>query len=162
MTLLVVAGSLLLLLIAVLVIVWPLLQQDEEELEAEAGSHLAIEADPLSELGARRDSVYEAIRDLRFDYQVGKVSEADFQIFDGQLKSQAVGVLKQIDELNAAESDPDLDARLEAEIVALRRNGHSPAAARAETGAAAGFCAKCGNKLKAGDRFCGKCGAMLA
>ena len=93
-------------------------------------AHPAAVEDPLVELTARRDSVYQALRELRFDHQVGKVSEADYKVFDAQLKGQAVAVLKEIDGLKKAEADPNLDAQIEAEIAALRSNGQAPSSAR--------------------------------
>ncbi len=119
----------------------------------------------MAALYAQRDSIYQAIKELRFDYQVGKVSEADYNAFNAQLRGQAVLVLKQIDALKKAEADPALDAGLEAEIAALRQvNGSGPARPTpvAAGKAALKFCPQCGHRLQAGDRFCGKCGAALS
>lgn len=167
-TILVVLGSLILLGVAVVAIAWPLLRAQEEEAKTTAPlEELSEEApiiDPLTELLERRDSIYEAIRELRFDYQVGKVSQADYQLFESQLKAQAVQILKEIDALQAAEADPDLDARLEAEIAALRRNGHGLAQAPSEeqqVSVAARYCPQCGARIRQEDRFCGQCGIAL-
>ena len=107
--------------------------------------------------------VYLALRELRFDHQVGKVSEADYKVFDAQLKGQAVAVLKEIDGLKKAEADPDLDAHIEAEIAALRSKGRRQAARGGGSWPVApvNFCPKCGTKVKPGDQFCGKCGTAL-
>ncbi len=161
MTVLVIVGGLILLALSLLAIVWPLLRErpEPEQAAPELLSPEMAPADPLVELQAQRDSLYQAIKELEFDYQVGKVSEADYQAFDSQLKEQAVAVLREIDTLQAAEADPNLDARLEAEIAALRRNGHAVAGPGA---AGHGFCPQCGEGVKAGDRFCARCGAAIA
>ena len=157
-------GALLLIGIAAVAIAWPLVQERSGMPEYAIGGDPAAVDDPLVELTAHRDSVYQAIRELRFDHQVGKVSEADYKVFDAQLKGQAVAALKEIDGLRKAEADPDLDAHVEAEIAALRHNGQAPSSALAvEAGPVTpvNFCPKCGTKLKPGDRFCGKCGVAL-
>ena len=172
MTIVVFVGALLLLSIAILAVAWPLIQERRGVAGAELTAEVLPADDPLLELQAQRDAIYQAIRELRFDHQVGKVSEADFAAFDAQLRGQAALVLQQIDALRQAEADPALDASLEAEIAALRQvNGSGPAgsveAARlvpvaAPAGATAlNFCPQCGHRLQPVDRFCGKCGRAL-
>jgi hypothetical protein len=162
----IVAGALVLIGIAAAAIAWPLWQERKGGSESVADDETA--ADPLVELTARRDSVYQALRELRFDHQVGKVSEDDFKVFDAQLKGQAIAVLKEIDSLKKAEADPALDAEIEAEIAALRHtNGREqevdPDVELVVVGqdAPANYCPTCGTKARAGDRFCGQCGALL-
>lgn len=166
MTLLIVVGGLILIAITAVAIAWPLLRERDEAEVAEAIQEAAAAEDPLDELEDRRDSIYLAIRELQFDYQVGKVSDVDYQAFDSQLKAQAVAVLKEIDALEMAEADPDLDARIEAEIAALRHvNGHDPAhqgQPQPAGAVATAFCPQCGTGVQVGDRFCGKCGAAVA
>lgn len=168
MILVIIVGALALIGIAVAAIALPLLREREDPENVQLMGELDTLADPLVELEARRDAIYKAIRELRFDFEVGKVSETDYNIFDTQLKAQAVAVLKEIDALQVAEADPDLDASLEAEIAALRHvNGSGPkiAASRQPVpagSAAVNFCPQCGTKVRAGDKFCGKCGAAVA
>ena len=162
MTLLLLVAAVLIIALSALAIAWPVLRREEvHDQEGSQAAEAPEDEDPLQELEARRASIYLAIRELRFDHQVGKVSEADYEIFDSQLKAQAVAVLKEIDALEAAAADPVLDKRLEAEIAALRRNGREPAGPVAG-GKPGGFCPQCGQAVGADDRFCGSCGSALS
>jgi hypothetical protein len=168
MVVIVVVGALLLLGIAVVAVAWPLVQERRNQGQAELALDALPEVDPLVDLYAQRDSIYQAIRELRFDHQVGKVSDADYKAFDSHLRANAAAVLKQIDALKKAEADPALDASLEAEIAALRQvNGSGPIqpvspAALAPAGKdSLNFCPQCGQRLQPGSRFCGACGAAL-
>ncbi|MEA3337271.1 MAG: zinc ribbon domain-containing protein [Chloroflexota bacterium] len=155
-------GAIVIIAISALAIAWPLLRESAE-LVAQPTDPDTL-ADPMMELEQERDSLYQAIRELRFDYEVGKVSEADYLIFENQLKGRAVVVLQEIDTLHEAEIDPDLDARIEGEIAALRRNGTGKTAGDplpVPVGQK-GYCSQCGETVRAGDGFCGQCGARVA
>lgn len=165
MTLFVVAGALLLLGIAVAAVVWPLVQERRGPTAVELAEEALPAADPLVTLQAQRDSIYQAIRELRFDFQVGKVSETDYKVFDSTLRGNAAAVLQQIAALQQAEADPALNASLEAEIAALRHtngSGPVPPVAAVAGAAALNFCPRCGQRVQAGNRFCGVCGASLS
>jgi len=162
--LVVVAGSVVLLAVAFLALAWPMWQKRRGLATADIAVEALPLADPLVDLQAQRDAIYQAIRELRFDQQVGKVSAVDFAVFDAQLRGQAARVLKQIDELAAAEADPALQSSLEAEIAVLRqvKDGPAVAAARPAQSGSLNFCPQCGRRVSGGDRFCGVCGAPLA
>lgn len=109
----------------------------------------------LDELLAQRDTTFQALRDLNFDRQVGKVTDDDFHAFEAGLKQIAAESLRALDEWEA-QATRDLDAKLSAEVQARRR------ARTTRASAGAGACPQCGAALKAGDRFCARCGAETA
>jgi len=80
-------------------VVWPLLNP--------APAPLMVEDDRLTELMAQKDTVLKGIKDLEFDYQVGKMTEEDFNRFNQRLRRQAVGLIQQIEQLAPAISDLD-------------------------------------------------------
>jgi hypothetical protein len=55
----------------------------------------------LRELYALRDAAYETLRDLEFDLHAGKIGEADYRELSLKYRTEAVGVVTQIDALEA-------------------------------------------------------------
>jgi hypothetical protein len=157
-------------------VIWPLIQTENEP--------VWVEDDDLSELISRKDATLRSIKSLEFDYQVGKISEEDYQLFNQRLRRQAIAYIQQIEKL--APQTAELDAALEAEIASLRRtvagdvdeNVVEPAAsepapaapsapqpvsqpAAESTNNTARFCPGCGQPVGANHRFCTNCGAQL-
>lgn len=58
----------------------------------------------LDQLLERRDTIYENLRDLRFEYRSGKFSEQDYHQVRQSLESEAAAVLAEIDALTGAGS----------------------------------------------------------
>src|SRR5204862_1291639 len=48
-------------------------------------------------LEERRARIYEGLRDLQFEYRVGKLSDADYQRTKNTLQTELAGVMAQID-----------------------------------------------------------------
>lgn len=74
-------------------------------------------ADALDSLVAQRDSAYDAIRDLDFDYQMGKLSQQDYELLRDKYKVRAAQLLQQIDELAGKGG---AETRIEEEVARLR------------------------------------------
>jgi flagellar biosynthesis/type III secretory pathway M-ring protein FliF/YscJ len=77
--------------VAVLAVLGPLRrdrQPDEDALSAER-----------AELEAAREAKYREIRDAELDYGTGKLSEGDWRSLDRSLRSEAVDLLKRLDQL---------------------------------------------------------------
>jgi len=51
------------------------------------------------ELEAAREAKYREIRDCELDYRTGKLSPADYQATDGQLRAEALAILDRIEAL---------------------------------------------------------------
>jgi hypothetical protein len=62
---------------------------------AEAGDSVARE-----ELEAAKESKYREIRDARLDREMGKLSEEDHRAVERELRSEAIDILRRIDELD--------------------------------------------------------------
>lgn len=128
-----------------------------------ARGKIAGETHALDALVAQRDSTYDAIRDLDFDYQLGKLSQDDYTALREKYKARAAHVLQQLDQLG---DGAEADTEIEAQVAQLRRAKTDPvedeiARVRAARKAGSGFCRTCGAPHQAGDQFCGKCGNKL-
>ncbi len=96
------------------------------------------ESNALETLIAQRDSTYQAIRDLDFDYELGKLSTNDYTTLRERYKGRAAMTLQQIDAMGQAD----------AERVALTRGQEMQ-------------CGNCGTPYELGDKFCRRCGNRL-
>jgi len=76
----------------------------------------------LDQLLERRDTIYENIRDLRFEYRSGKYSEQDFEQVRQSLDAEAAEVLAEIDSLTG-DSSPRARARAVGAEHAARTEG---------------------------------------
>ncbi len=66
-------------------------------------SDLAPHRTKLDQLLERRDSIYDNLRDLRFEYRSGKYSEGDFESMKTALEHEAALVLAEIDQVTDAQ-----------------------------------------------------------
>ncbi|MGH9776141.1 MAG: hypothetical protein ACRD50_14475 [Candidatus Acidiferrales bacterium] len=60
----------------------------------------------LDQLMERRDTIYENLRDLRFEHRAGKYSEGDFEEMKRALEVEAARVLADMDRLTGAAPTP--------------------------------------------------------
>jgi hypothetical protein len=65
-------------------------------------SDLAPHRSKLDQLMERRDTVYDNLRDLRFEYRAGKYSESDFEAMKNAMENEAALVLAEIDQVTEA------------------------------------------------------------
>lgn len=88
---------LVVLAVALLLIVGPLRSGSAAAKEStESGEH--------AELQAAKDAKYREIRDTELDYRTGKLSREDWRLLDSNLRTEAVALLRRLDELEARES----------------------------------------------------------
>jgi len=59
----------------------------------------AAQESPRDKLLAERDALYTAIRDLDFDFQTGKLLEADYRVMREKYTARGVEILKELDAL---------------------------------------------------------------
>ena len=66
-------------------------------------SDLAPHRTKLDQLLERRDSIYDNLRDLRFEFRSGKYSEGDFEAMKTSLENEAALVLAEIDQVTESQ-----------------------------------------------------------
>jgi hypothetical protein len=59
----------------------------------------ALEQTRLEELRAAKEAKYREIRDAELDHRMGKLSESDWRGVDGELRGEAIEILRELDAL---------------------------------------------------------------
>jgi len=96
---------------------------------------------PTQHLEDRKAQIYENLRDLQFEYRVGKLSDQDYQQTKLGLQKELAGVLGEIEK---------------------RGTGPAPAPAKAlSKPATSNICSHCGAKFPNPMKFCGECGKAM-
>src|SRR5205085_8478042 len=54
---------------------------------------------PFQHLDERKAAIYENLRDLQFEYRVGKLSDADYQQTKRDLQKELAGVMAEVDRI---------------------------------------------------------------
>ncbi len=66
-------------------------------------SDLAPHRTQLDQLLERRDSIYENLRDLKFEYRAGKYSEGDYEGMKNSLENEAAVLLTEIERVTESQ-----------------------------------------------------------
>lgn len=107
---------------------------------------------PFAHLDERKAAIYENLRDLQFEYRVGKLSDSDYQNTKTDLQKQLAAVLAEVDRLKSG-TGPELNGT----AAAAAASAPKPAvkASRSE-------CPHCGAKFDRALKFCGECGKAMS
>ena len=105
----------------------------------------------LQQLESRKEGALTTIKELEFDLNMGKISDGDYEALKEQYTDDAVGYIKEIEELKTGAKKPveKTDKELEQEIRSFRKKPGI-------------FCTQCGSPASSDDKFCAKCGERLA
>ena len=98
---------------------------------------------PAQHLEERKAQIYENLRDLQFEYRVGKLSDEDYQKTKLELQSELAKVLTQIDGLTGK---------------AVKA---AAPAATAAPAAPSNVCPHCKATFDRALKFCGECGKPM-
>lgn len=101
---------------------------------------------PFQHLDERKAAIYENLRDLQFEYRLGKLSDHDYQSTKKDLQKELARVLAEVDRLKGGSA-----------VVAA-----PPAAPAKVVVPPTGFvCPTCGAKFQTALKFCGECGKPM-
>jgi hypothetical protein len=67
-------------------------------------SDLAPHRTKLDQLLERRDTIYDNLRDLKFEYRAGKYAEADYESMKTDLENEAAVILVEIDRVTESQT----------------------------------------------------------
>lgn len=110
---------------------------------------------PIRHLEERKAAIYENLRDLQFEYRVGKLSDADYQQTKIGLQRELAGVLEAI-ELWGTPQSPKGEAK--ADPKAETRAAAAPESKTGEPERKGSVCPHCGATFEKVMKFCGNCG----
>ena len=122
----------------------------------------------LSELLSERERVLEALTELDFDNEMGKVPEELYPIQRESLLKRGAAVLKLLDErvLEDEVASASVEALTEAgddpleQMILAKKLAKKSKSAINDTKTQ--FCPNCGDKVISGDKFCPSCGHELS
>lgn len=103
---------------------------------------------PVQHLEDRKQAIYDNLRDLQFEFRLGKLSDEDYQQTKQALQKELAGVLADIEETLKKFGLPSTR-------VAPKPTAPKPARATGVT------CSHCGASFSEALRFCGECGKPI-
>jgi hypothetical protein len=139
------------LLLAGVYVLSPLFKEPKGNLEVE----LLAETE-LDRLLNRKAIVYSNLKDLEFEYKMGRLSDPDFRRLEAGFKAEAAVILQKLDQLGM---EDNFDDTIEKEI-AIRKEKLRPSGAPSRS-REPGQCPSCGAELIAGKKFCADCGQRI-
>lgn len=128
----------------------PLFKEPKGNLEVE----LLAETE-LDRLLNRKAIVYTNLKDLDFEYKLGRLSDADFHRLEAGYKAEAAQILQKLDQLGV---EKNIDEIIERDVATRRSKLFSSTSAPAPS---ATRCPACGSATIAGKKFCADCGHQL-
>lgn len=101
---------------------------------------------PTAHLEQRKAQIYENLRDLQFEYRLGKLSDEDYQKTKLDLQRELAKVLAEIDAVQPAQA----------------KAAAAPKTVAEQTPRMIDTCPHCGTKFPQAMKFCGACGKAMA
>jgi hypothetical protein len=105
---------------------------------------------PTQYLEDRKAAIYENLRDLQFEYRVGKLSDEDYQQTKQGLQRELAQVIAEMERINSGKPSET------PKTVAAKAPAGKPAEPLGTV------CPHCGAKFLKPMKFCGECGKAIA
>jgi hypothetical protein len=109
-----------------------------------------IPVSPIQHLEDRKHAIYDNLRDLQFEYRLGKLTDDDYQQTKQALQKELAVVLSETEQT------------LKSLGLGAVRKQATKLAAQPKTEAKGTMCPHCGAKFKENLKFCGECGKAIA
>ncbi len=111
---------------------------------------------PFKHLDERKATIYENLRDLQFEYRLGKLSDHDYQQTKQDLQRELASVLAEVDAIQQK-----LAPQAAAAAQAIRPAAPVKKPAPPVPPPAPNECPHCGAKFGKPMKFCGECGKPM-
>ena len=108
-------------------------------------------ARPWDDLVSQRDTTYQALKELEFEYNLGNLSDADYADLRERYRTQAAGILQKLDA-----ATEHVDSEDAPQDTLAGSPGTTCPSCRETSVEGDTFCARCGERLGAHCRDCGK------
>jgi rRNA maturation endonuclease Nob1 len=102
---------------------------------------------PFLHLDERKAAIYENMRDLQFEYRLGKLSDQDYQNTKKELQRELASVLAEVDALKARLVGQAVPPAVPKQTRQDKINNF--------------VCASCGAQFEKPLKFCGECGKPM-
>jgi len=102
---------------------------------------------PFVHLDERKAAIYENLRDLQFEYRLGKLSDNDYQLTKKDLQKELAAVMAEVDKVKLA--------------LQSGRPVAAPAAAPSPAAKSKPTCPHCSATFDQDLKFCGECGKPM-
>ena len=112
-----------------------------------------IPVSPVQHLQDRKQAIYENLRDLQFEYRLGKLSEGDYQQTKLALQKELALVLAETEEITK---------RLGLGLTAVAPAKAKPKPKPKPQKTAGTVCPHCGASFAQHLKYCGECGRAIA
>ena len=103
-----------------------------------------VPVSPIAHLEDRKQAIYDNLRDLQFEYRLGKLSDADYQQTKQALQKELAHVLAEMEEITKR-----LDLKTTVRKAVVENKGSR-------------VCPHCKAKFPKPLKFCGECGKAMA
>ena len=113
-----------------------------------------VPVSPIQHLEDRKQAIYDNLRDLQFEYRLGKLSDQDYQQTKQALQKELAGVL--------AETEETIKRLGLMPVRVPAKSGKSDSGKRVAAPASGTVCPHCGAKFPQALKYCGECGRAIA
>ena len=104
---------------------------------------------PFQHLDERKAAIYENLRDLQFEYRVGKLSDHDYQQAKQDLQKELAAVMAEVDRIKG-------ELGVQAQVQPVRAK-----ASKSQPKADSNVCPHCKASFDRPLKFCGECGKPM-
>lgn len=110
-----------------------------------------VPVSPIQHLEDRKRAIYENLRDLQFEYRLGKLSDDDYRQTKQALQRELAGVLAEMEE-----------TMKKLRLMPMRPPAKAAAPKQAAPRPAGMVCPHCGASFPQALKYCGECGRAIA